>query len=108
MLMVALLCIAVVDSGEAQETSSDMLSVRVAAVQMASLDGDIEGNFAHATILVEQAAAQGAQIILLPEFMPPGYSLTTGMWDCGEPREGKTVAWLKEGEWRQGRATLSS
>ncbi len=100
MLMVLLLCIAVVDSGQAQETNAGVLSVRVAAVQMASVDGDIEGNLAHAEILVEQAAAQGAQIILLPEFMPPGYSLTAGMWDCGEPREGKTVAWLKENSQR--------
>jgi N-carbamoylputrescine amidase len=71
-------------------------TIRVAGVQMASVDGDIEGNLARAEVLVEQAAADGAQIVLLPEFMPPGYSLTADMWDSGEPREGRTVAWLKE------------
>lgn len=96
MLMIFLLCIVTFDFIEAGDANSEAVNIRVAAVQMASIDGDIEGNLAHAETLVEQAAAAGAQIILLPEFMPTGYSLTTEMWDSGEPREGPTVAWLKE------------
>lgn len=96
MFMIFLLCILKADSGESQETGNEAVILRVAAVQMASVDGDIEGNLAHAEYFVEQAASEGAEIILLPEFMPPGYSLTTDMWDSGEPRGGKTVAWLKK------------
>ncbi len=78
MLMIFVLCIVLVDTGEAQAINSGVLSIRVAAVQMASVDGDIEGNLAHAKTLIEQAAAQGAQIILLPEFMPPRLQLNRG------------------------------
>src|SRR5947207_4994339 len=46
--------------------------VSVAAVQMAC-DWDIEGNVARAERLVRQAAARGAQIILLPELLDTPY-----------------------------------
>ena len=46
--------------------------VSVAAVQMAC-DWDIEGNVARAERLVRQAAARGAQIILLPELFETPY-----------------------------------
>lgn len=87
-----LLCIGKAAAAEAQAAAV----IRVAGVQMASVDGDIAGNLERAEPFIEQAAADGAQIILLPEFMPQGYSLSPDMWDSGEPREGRTVAWLKE------------
>ena len=46
--------------------------VSVAAVQMAC-DWDVEGNVARAERLVRQAAARGAQIILLPELFETPY-----------------------------------
>jgi len=46
--------------------------VTVAAIQMAC-DWDVEGNIARAERLVRQAAAQGAQIILLPELFETPY-----------------------------------
>jgi len=46
--------------------------VRVAATQMAC-DWDIEGNLARAVSLVERAAAEGAQIILLQELFATPY-----------------------------------
>src|SRR5436853_3959368 len=46
--------------------------VSVAAVQMAC-DWDIEGNVARAERLVREAAARGAQIILLPELFETPY-----------------------------------
>jgi N-carbamoylputrescine amidase len=46
--------------------------VTVAAIQMAC-DWDVEGNVARAERLVRQAAAQGAQIILLPELFETPY-----------------------------------
>src|SRR5438046_3774500 len=47
-------------------------AVTVAAIQMAC-DWDIEGNVARAERLVRQAAARGAQIILLPELFETPY-----------------------------------
>lgn len=70
--------------------------LRVAAVQMISENGKIATNLAHATFLVEQAAQQGAQVVLLPEFMPTGYCLGDEIWEAAEPTQGPTVSWLKE------------
>ena len=41
-------------------------TIRVAAIQMGSRDGQIEANLKHATLLVNDAAARGAKLILLP------------------------------------------
>jgi N-carbamoylputrescine amidase len=71
-------------------------TVRVAAVQMESKNGLVEANLHHATPLVEQAARAGAQLILLPEFMPTGYIYSTAIWDGAEPKRGLTVQWLCE------------
>ena len=71
-------------------------TVRVAAVQMESKNGLVEANLNHATPLVEQAARAGAQLILLPEFMPSGYIFSTAIWDGAEPKRGSTVQWLCE------------
>jgi predicted amidohydrolase len=47
--------------------------VKVAAVQCSSNLGDIEGNLKKLTALVEEAATQGAKIIVLPETSITGY-----------------------------------
>jgi N-carbamoylputrescine amidase len=74
----------------------------VAAVQMESLNSDIEANLEHATHFVEEAAGRGAELIVLPEFMPTGYIYTVDMWNSGEPQEGPTVDWLKKTSARLG------
>ncbi len=66
----------------------------VAAVQMESVDGDIRGNLARAEPFVAQAKAAGAELILLPEFMPGGYDLSAAAWHSAEPSNGPTVQWL--------------
>jgi N-carbamoylputrescine amidase len=71
-------------------------TIRVAAIQMESRDGQIEANLKHATSLVNDAAAKGAKLILLPEFMPTGYTYTRAIWDAAEPGHGPTVQWLLE------------
>jgi len=73
-----------------------MARLRVAAVQMTSRDGDVEGNLRRATPLLEEAAARGAQLALLPELMPTGYLFSEAIWDGAEPTEGPTVCWLRE------------
>lgn len=70
-------------------------TLRIAIVQMRSLDHDIEGNLKRATEFAEKATAQGAQLLLFPEFMPTGAHLSYDTWDSAEPSNGKTVQWLK-------------
>jgi N-carbamoylputrescine amidase len=73
-----------------------MKTVRVAAIQIASVDGQIEHNLARAAPWVEEAKRQGAQLVLLPEFMPTGYALTPRLWNAAETSSGPTVTWLQE------------
>ncbi|MEO0996556.1 MAG: carbon-nitrogen hydrolase family protein [Pseudomonadota bacterium] len=66
----------------------------VAAVQMECVNGDIRRNLSRAEPLVAQAKAAGAELILLPEFMPGGYDLSAAAWRSAEPPDGPTVQWL--------------
>lgn len=70
--------------------------LRVAAVQMQSENGRVLANLGRAVPLVEQAARAGAELIVLPEFMPTGYIFSREVWDAAEPRRGPTVQWLGE------------
>ena len=74
----------------------------VAAIQMESKNGLIKPNLDHALPFVDEAAGKGAELIVLPEFMPTGYIFTPAIWDAGEPCEGLTVTWLKEHSKRLG------
>lgn len=68
----------------------------VAAVQSSSNEGDIKRNLAHVEPLVAEAKSKGAQLILLPEFLPTGFCLERSIWDMAEPSLGTTVNWLIE------------
>lgn len=72
-----------------------MRNLKVAAVQLRCEPLRTIENLAHAERLVEQAAAQGAELVLLPELMPGGYILTEEIWSTAEKPEGQSVAWLK-------------
>ena len=74
-----------------QETASIL---RVAAIQTPSTPGDVEANFTHGTTLVEKAAGQGAQLVVLPELFSCGYEPNKNIWRSAEPREGPTARWL--------------
>src|SRR5215212_3793494 len=67
-------CVAVVLSlvigAAAQEPAK---TVKVAAVQCSSELGDVAGNRKKLTALVEEAAANGAKIVVLPETSVTGY-----------------------------------
>src|SRR5215470_12468105 len=83
-------------------TSSADRSLRIAVVQMQSGDHDIDGNLKRASAFAEKAAAQGAHLVLFPEFMPTGSYLYFDTWDSAEPAKGKTVKWLKSTSGRLG------
>ncbi len=77
-------------------SDSQKRNIRVAAVQLESRNGFLQGNLDNATPLIKQAAEKGAEIILLPEFLPTGFIFTEKIWDSAEPKYGLTVAWLKK------------
>ncbi|HEV7689465.1 MAG TPA: carbon-nitrogen hydrolase family protein, partial [Hyphomonadaceae bacterium] len=70
-------------------------SVKLAVAQMASVNGDVVGNLERAKPLVADAARQGADLVVFPEFMPSGYDLSTASWDSGERNIGATTMWLQ-------------
>lgn len=74
----------------------NLTTVRVAAIQMMCESEGIKGNLLRATAFVEEATARGAKLVLLPELMPGGYTLTEAIWDTAEPFNGTTTKWLKE------------
>ncbi|HEU0293068.1 MAG TPA: carbon-nitrogen hydrolase family protein [Anaerolineales bacterium] len=68
--------------------------LNIGVVQIDSKVGNVSANLEHAGELIQAATRQGAQIVLTPELMPCGYTLTEAIWDYAEPFEGQTVAWL--------------
>jgi N-carbamoylputrescine amidase len=77
-------------------------TLRISAVQMGSREGAIQANLDHATHLVDQAARDGAELVLLPEFMPTGYLWDRRIWQAAEAKDGLTVRWLSETSARLG------
>jgi len=56
--------------------------------------GAVEANLAHAAALVEQAAAKGAQLVVLPELFGCGYEYTNRNFTLAEPLDGPTGTWI--------------
>ncbi|MFZ5595171.1 MAG: carbon-nitrogen hydrolase family protein [Pseudomonadota bacterium] len=70
--------------------------ITVGAVQMACKLNARQHNLSRAAQFIEEAARQGAALILLPELMPSGYTLTEAIWEGAEPFDGETTQWMKE------------
>lgn len=79
-----------------------MKTLTLAAAQITCQDGQVQENLIRATTMAESAYAQGAQLVLFPEFMPQGYRLTPDLWDAAEPFNGLTTQWLAETSRRLG------
>jgi N-carbamoylputrescine amidase len=69
--------------------------LRVAAVQVESLSGAVATNLQRAEPLVARAKAEGARLVLCPEFLAAGYVYSESIWDAGELRDGPTETWLR-------------
>ncbi len=69
--------------------------IKVASIQMESEDCKVDSNLKKASLLATRAKENGAELILLPELMPQGFLMTDEIWNHAEPKEGKTVKWLK-------------
>lgn len=77
-------------------------TMRVATIQMESANGDIPGNLARAGHWCEEAARQGAELVLLPELFSTGMEINEAVWHCGEPQGGPSERWLAETARRHG------
>jgi predicted amidohydrolase len=71
------------------------MKVKVATVQMKSLNNDYEGNLSRAEGHIKDAISREAKLILLPEFALVGYEFTDSVWKMAELLKGKTYVWLK-------------
>src|SRR5262245_19996693 len=78
-----------------QSAAAVTRALRIAVIQMPSVDHDLDANLKRATTYAEQAAKQGVQFVLFPEFMATGSYLSFDTWDSAEPSNGKSVQWLK-------------
>jgi predicted amidohydrolase len=70
--------------------------IAVASIQAEARVGAVEANLTRATGLVEQAANQGAQLIVLPELFSAGYEYTDRNFDLLEDLDGLTGTWIVE------------
>lgn len=70
--------------------------LRVAAVQMQSANGMVQANLQRASRLVEDAAARGSQLVLVPELLSIGFELNARAWESAEPQGAATATWLCE------------
>lgn len=83
-------------------TGDSRRRIKVAAVQMYCEAGEVARNLKRGSELIEQAANQGAELLLLPELMPGGYTLTEAIWETAETMQGRSVCWLQEQASRHG------
>jgi len=75
-------------------TGNTGAGIVLAAVQVRSQPGQVAANLEHAEPLVEQAVAQRARLVVLPELFSCGYVPNRAVWDCAEPHDGPTSRWL--------------
>ena len=71
-----------------------MRRIRVCAIQMDSVFGDINGNLAKMDKFAAEAASDAVEMILFPELAVSGYNLTEKIWDFAEKENGETVSKL--------------
>ncbi len=70
------------------------MKIRVATIQMKSLNDDYEGNLSRAEEHINDALNREAKLILLPELALAGYTYTDSIWKMAESLKGRTYQWL--------------
>lgn len=76
--------------------------VRVAAIQVTSVNGEVERNLGNAGRYVAEAASRGAELAVCPEFLAAGYVFDEVIWESAEPAGGPTETWLQAQAKRHG------
>ena len=69
---------------------------------MVSSNGRVAENLARAGQWAEQAAQQGAELVLLPELFAIGLEINANAWSFADPQGGPTERWLTETARRHG------
>jgi predicted amidohydrolase len=69
-------------------------TLTLATVQMDITPSPLEQRLERAEALIRQAAAQGAQVVVLTEFFNTGYSYEETLYERAEAADGPTFRWL--------------
>src|SRR5262245_32371734 len=75
------------------------MSLRACCVQFACEPFNPNANRRKAEEFVLRATAQGAELVLLPEFFPTGCGYDRRLRELAEPVDGTTVNWLRSLSW---------
>jgi hypothetical protein len=70
-------------------------TVKLAAIQLDITPAPLPDRLARAQQLIEQAAREGAQLIVLPEVFNTGYRYTDENYQRAETADGPTITWMK-------------
>ncbi len=80
---------------ETAEKAAPPEKLTVGLIQFAFLEGDVDGNITEATRLVDEAAAKGAELIVLPELWSIGYGLEDPAALAETQSDGKAFNFMK-------------
>lgn len=69
--------------------------IKVAAIQMDATPAPLEARLERAEALIAEAAASGAQLVILPELFNSGYIYDEENYARAEVASGRTVSWMK-------------
>ncbi len=69
--------------------------IKVAPIQMDAAPAPLENRLNRASDLVAEAAASGAQLVVLPELFNTGYEYDDRNYELAEPIDGETIRWMK-------------
>lgn len=78
------------------------MAITLAAIQLHAEPFRLADNLRRAGELASAAAESGARLVLLPELFNTGYSYSPALFDCAEPLDGITAAWMLSGARRLG------
>lgn len=69
--------------------------LKIGTVQMDAAPAPISERLPRAAHVIEGAAAQGAQLVVLPELFNTGYGYSDDNYALAEPLDGQTLTWMK-------------
>lgn len=70
-----------------------MRTVKIAMIQLNNYYEDQASGYSAAAAMIADAAAQGAELVVLPELSGCGYIPNQSIWQFAEPADGKTAQW---------------